>query len=298
MDWNDDGIGDFEGLAHRIDYLHELGVTCLWLMPFYPTPDRDDGYDISDFYGVDPRLGDFGDFVEMIRMAQDRGIRVIVDLVVNHTSDQHPWFRGARSSRDSPVPRLLRLARRAAGKKPSSRSSPTRRTASGSSTRRRASTTCTTSTGSSPTSTSPTPRCATRSPRSWGSGCSSGSAGFRVDAVPFLLDDERASSDAEDCARPTRSTSSSRCGRSSVAGRATPCMLGEANLPRDRAVRLLRRRRRRRPHDAVRLHHACRTSTSSLAREDAAAAASSAGVATGDSRSSRSGRTSCATTTS
>ncbi|MCU1422693.1 MAG: trehalose synthase [Microbacteriaceae bacterium] len=102
MDWNDDGTGDFEGLSHRIDYLAELGVTCLWLMPFYPTPDRDDGYDISDFYGVDPRLGHFGDFVEVVRTARDRGTRVIVDLVVNHTSDQHPWFRASRSSLDSP----------------------------------------------------------------------------------------------------------------------------------------------------------------------------------------------------
>ena len=101
LDWDDDGVGDFAGLVHRIDYLHELGVTCLWLMPFSPTPNRDDGYDISDFYGIDPRLGDFGDFVEMIRMTQDRGIRVIIDLVVNHTSDQHPWFRDSRSSLDS-----------------------------------------------------------------------------------------------------------------------------------------------------------------------------------------------------
>ncbi len=102
MDWNDDGIGDFEGLAHRMDYLQELGITCLWLMPFYPSPDKDDGYDISDFYGIDDRLGNFGDFVEMMRMARDRGIRVVIDLVVNHTSDQHPWFLEARSSRDNP----------------------------------------------------------------------------------------------------------------------------------------------------------------------------------------------------
>ncbi len=101
LDWNDDGTGDFAGLAQRIDYLAELGVTCVWLMPFYPTPDRDDGYDITDFYGVDPRLGTHGDLVEAIRTAHDRGIRVIVDLVVNHTSDQHPWFVDARSSRDS-----------------------------------------------------------------------------------------------------------------------------------------------------------------------------------------------------
>jgi len=102
MDFNDDGVGDFEGLAHRIDYLAELGVTCLWLMPFYPTPGRDDGYDIIDFYGVDPRLGHHGDLVEVLRTAKDRGMRVIADLVVNHTSDQHPWFKAARSSKDNP----------------------------------------------------------------------------------------------------------------------------------------------------------------------------------------------------
>jgi len=102
MDGNDDGVGDFAGLSRRIDYLADLGVTCLWLMPFYPTPDRDDGYDISDFYGIDPRLGNHGDFVEVIRTARDRGMRVIVDLVVNHTSDKHPWFVSARRSRNSP----------------------------------------------------------------------------------------------------------------------------------------------------------------------------------------------------
>jgi len=102
MDWDGDGTGDLAGLAQRLDYLAELGVTCLWLMPFYPTPDRDDGYDITDFYGVDPRLGTHGDLVEVIRTANDRGMRVIADLVVNHTSDKHPWFRAARSSKDSP----------------------------------------------------------------------------------------------------------------------------------------------------------------------------------------------------
>jgi trehalose synthase len=91
-----------QGLAHRIDYLADLGVTCLWLMPFYPTPDRDDGYDITDFYGVDSRLGSHGDLVELIRTARDRGMRVIADLVVNHTSDRHPWFRSARASKNSP----------------------------------------------------------------------------------------------------------------------------------------------------------------------------------------------------
>jgi trehalose synthase len=101
-DGNGDGHGDFRGLTRRIDYLARLGVTCLWLMPFYPSPDRDDGYDITDFYGVDPRLGTAGDFVEFMRTARDRGIRVIADLVVNHTSDQHLWFQSARRSRESP----------------------------------------------------------------------------------------------------------------------------------------------------------------------------------------------------
>ena len=102
MDGNGDGVGDLGGLAGRLDYLAELGVTCLWLMPFYPSPERDDGYDITDFYGVDHRLGHFGDFVEVIRIARDRGMRIIVDLVVNHTSDKHPWFKAARSSPKSP----------------------------------------------------------------------------------------------------------------------------------------------------------------------------------------------------
>ncbi|MGZ4649951.1 MAG: alpha-amylase family protein [Kineosporiaceae bacterium] len=102
MDWDNDGMGDFTGLAQRLDYLHDLGVTCLWLMPFYPTGDRDDGYDITDFFGVDPRLGTHGDLVEVIRTAHDRGMRVIADLVVNHTSIQHPWFRSARRSKDAP----------------------------------------------------------------------------------------------------------------------------------------------------------------------------------------------------
>ena len=103
LDWNADGHGDFQGLTERVDYLAGIGVSCIWLMPFYPSPNRDDGYDITDYYGIDDRLGSFGDFVAFIRTAKDRGMRVIVDLVVNHTSDQHPWFKAARRSKDSPL---------------------------------------------------------------------------------------------------------------------------------------------------------------------------------------------------
>jgi trehalose synthase len=100
QDGNGDGCGDFAGLTQRIDYLDGLGVTCLWLMPFYPSPNRDDGYDITDYYGVDPRLGTLGDFVVFLRTAREHGIRVIADLVVNHSSDQHPWFQAARADRE------------------------------------------------------------------------------------------------------------------------------------------------------------------------------------------------------
>jgi len=102
LDSDGDGCGDFAGLTQRVDYLAGMGVTCIWLMPFFPSPDLDDGYDVTDFYGVDPRLGTLGDFVEFVRTARHRGIRVIADLVVNHTSDRHPWFQAARSDRDSP----------------------------------------------------------------------------------------------------------------------------------------------------------------------------------------------------
>jgi maltose alpha-D-glucosyltransferase/alpha-amylase len=93
---------DLGGLTDRIDYLAGIGVSCLWLMPFYPSPRCDDGYDITDFYGVDGRFGTAGDFAELIRTAGDRGIRVIADLVVNHSSNQHPWFQAARADRSSP----------------------------------------------------------------------------------------------------------------------------------------------------------------------------------------------------
>ncbi|MET0539159.1 MAG: alpha-amylase family protein [Xanthobacteraceae bacterium] len=96
MDANNDGIGDFQGLMRRLDYLHGLGITAIWLMPFQTSPFRDDGYDISDYYAVDPRYGTMGDFVEFTHGARQRGMRVLIDLVVNHTSNEHPWFKEAR----------------------------------------------------------------------------------------------------------------------------------------------------------------------------------------------------------
>ena len=100
-DSNGDGCGDFAGLTRHVDDLAGLGITCIWLMPFYPTADRDDGYDVADHYAIDPRLGTFGDFTEFMAVAHDRGMRVIADLVVNHTSDQHTWFQESRKSRDN-----------------------------------------------------------------------------------------------------------------------------------------------------------------------------------------------------
>ena len=101
MDANGDGRGDFEGLTRRLDYLCGLGVTTIWLMPFQTSPRRDNGYDVCDYYNVDPRYGTLGDFVEFTHGAQQRGMRVLIDLVVNHTSDQHPWFQDARANPDS-----------------------------------------------------------------------------------------------------------------------------------------------------------------------------------------------------
>lgn len=102
MDSNGDGIGDLRGIAERLDYLQDLGVDALWLSPFYPSPMKDFGYDISDYCGVDPRFGTLDDFKSLRSAAAGRGIRIVVDLVVNHCSDQHPWFVSARASKDAP----------------------------------------------------------------------------------------------------------------------------------------------------------------------------------------------------
>ena len=103
FDANDDGIGDFKGLAQKLDYIKNLGATCIWLLPFYPSPLRDDGYDIADYRGVNPAYGTVRDFRDFVRRAHEHGIRVITELVVNHTSDQHPWFARARNAKRGSV---------------------------------------------------------------------------------------------------------------------------------------------------------------------------------------------------
>ena len=95
-DANGDGIGDFRGLTEQLSYIAGLGFNTIWLLPFHPTPFLDNGYDVTDYFNVDARLGTLGDFVEFIRAAHSRGLRVIIDLVVNHTSNQHSWFQAAR----------------------------------------------------------------------------------------------------------------------------------------------------------------------------------------------------------
>ena len=102
MDADGDGIGDLAGVASRLDYLRWLGVDALWLSPIYPSPMKDFGYDVADYTAVDPAFGTLDDFDRLVEAAHARGLKVILDFVPNHTSDQHPWFRESRSSRDNP----------------------------------------------------------------------------------------------------------------------------------------------------------------------------------------------------
>src|SRR3954453_11419556 len=101
-DSNGDGMGDLNGLTAKLDHLEQLGIDCLWLLPFYGSPMRDGGYDISDFFTVHPDMGTLADATHLFNEAHRRGMRVICDLVVNHTSDQHPWFQESRRDRTNP----------------------------------------------------------------------------------------------------------------------------------------------------------------------------------------------------
>ena len=98
FDQDDDGVGDFPGLTSKLVYIERLGVSAIWLLPFYPSPMRDDGYDIADYLGINPVYGTQRDFQTFVRAAHERGLKIITELVVNHTSDQHPWFQAARTA--------------------------------------------------------------------------------------------------------------------------------------------------------------------------------------------------------
>src|SRR5689334_2958459 len=102
QDSNGDGIGDLPGITKRLSYFVDLGVTALWISPIFPSPMRDFGYDITDYCGIDPRFSDLGDFDDLLAAAHHAGLRVILDFVPNHTSDQHPWFLESRTSRANP----------------------------------------------------------------------------------------------------------------------------------------------------------------------------------------------------
>ena len=118
-DADGDGAGDFRGLTEKLDYIKDLGVTAIWLLPFYPSPLKDDGYDIADYCNTHPMYGTLADFKAFLREAHRRGLRVITELVLNHTSDQHPWFQRARlakpGSRWQKVLRLERLTHKIQG---------------------------------------------------------------------------------------------------------------------------------------------------------------------------------------
>jgi alpha-glucosidase len=111
QDSNGDGIGDLPGILSRLDYLVELGVDAVWIAPIYPSPMADFGYDIADYCGIDALFGTMADFDRLLEAAHRRGLRLILDFVPNHTSDQHPWFLESRSSRDNSKRDWLYLAR-------------------------------------------------------------------------------------------------------------------------------------------------------------------------------------------
>ena len=102
VDSDGDGVGDLPGISARLDYLAQLGIDVLWLSPVYPSPQDDNGYDISDYQGIDPMFGSLADFDALVTGLHERGMKLVMDLVVNHSSDEHPWFVESRSGRDSP----------------------------------------------------------------------------------------------------------------------------------------------------------------------------------------------------
>ena len=227
LDSDGDGCGDLVGLTERLDYLAGLGVTCAWLMPFYPSPRRDDGYDIADFYGIDPRLGTHGDFVEMVRTARDRGIRVIADLVMNHTSDEHPWFQRARADRDSPYRRFYVWKDEKPEEKPGDVVFPDKEESNWAWDERAGQWYLHRFYSEQPDLNVANPQVRDEIAQVVGFWLAQGLSGFRVDAVPFLLEPmglpEGAIVDPHELLRDLRRYMTRRAGES--------VLLGEVNLP-------------------------------------------------------------------
>jgi trehalose synthase len=228
LDSDGDGCGDLVGLIERIDYLAGMGVSCLWLMPFYPSVQRDDGYDITDFYGIDERLGTPGDFAELIRTAADRGIRVIADLVVNHTSDQHPWFQAARDP-DSPYHDFYVWADEKPEEKPGDVVFPDQETSNWEYDRKAKQWYLHRFYSHQPDLNVANPAVRDEIAQVVGYWLQQGLAGFRVDAVPFLIEPtgtpDGAIPDPHELLRDLRSTIGRRRGEA--------VLMGEVNLPPD-----------------------------------------------------------------
>lgn len=178
-DSNDDGIGDLNGITEKLDYLHGLGIETLWLNPIFASPNADNGYDISDYRQIMPDFGTMEDFDRLLKETHARGMRLLLDLVLNHTSDQHPWFREARTSRENPYYDYYLWWPEEQGHPPYRKSHSTRRAMPGVTTPRHAPTTCTILPGSSPTSTGKAPRCGPKSTTF----CVSGSTRGSMDSV-------------------------------------------------------------------------------------------------------------------
>ncbi|MDA0169690.1 alpha-amylase family protein [Solirubrobacter taibaiensis] len=220
-DADGDGCGDLVGLTERVDYLAGLGVSVLWLMPFYPSPNRDDGYDITDFYAVDPKLGTLGDFVELVRTCRDRGIRVIVDFVMNHTSDQHPWFQAARSSPDSPYRDFYVWRDERPEEKPGSVVFPDQETSTWAFDRKAGQYYQHSFYKQQPDLNLGNPAVRDELAQVMGFWLQQGLSGFRIDAVPFLI--EGALDDPHQIMRDLRAYVNRRVGDA--------VLLGEVNLP-------------------------------------------------------------------
>src|SRR5215211_6613477 len=229
LDTDGDGCGDLSGLEARIDYLAGLGIGCLWLMPFMPSCQRDDGYDIVDFYGVDARLGTHGDLVEAVRTAHDRGLRVIADLVMNHSSDQHPWFQDARRGPESPFHDFYVWSDEKPEEKPGDVVFPDRETSNWAFDRKANRWYLHRFYSHQPDLNVANPQVRDEIAQVAGFWLEQGLSGFRVDAVPFLIEPvgmpKGALHDPHELLRDLRAFMGRRRGES--------ILVGEVNLPPD-----------------------------------------------------------------